>query len=167
MKHCCSRILITTLVIYTSINCSSEQNKPHNKAIHPQAESTLIMVPTSVGELFDKITILEVKIQRISDPQKLEHVLYEWYQLTDVLKQNITMTPELEQLKLELFHSNGKQWDVENGKRSKEKEKDFGPEFIELARNIYFMNDHRCTLKQKINELTGSLIVEVKQLPEY
>ena len=132
-----------------------------------EIESTLIRVPISTGELFDKLTILEIKIKRVTDPKKRENVLNEWQELTNTLKQHLAMNPELMLLKEELMQINEQLWKIEDAIRAKEAQQLFDKEFIELARDIYFTNDKRCCLKRKINEETGSALIEEKEYTKY
>ncbi len=168
MKHLLHSA-IAVLFIHTTIAGSVVKATLFSTRAMPKQLSTdLIKVPLSVGDLVDKITILEIKIQRISgDPQKMDHVLYEWHQLITTLEKNVAITPALEQLKLELFHTNEKLWDIEDATRIKESKKEFDTKFIELARNVYYTNDHRSALRRKINQLTGSVIVDEKQYARY
>lgn len=132
-----------------------------------QLESELITIPVSIGDLVDRITILEIKIQKITDPQKVDHVLYEWHKLITTLEKNVTITPTLKQLKRELLHTNEQLWDIEDAIRLKESKKEFDKQFIELARNVYYTNDFRTALRRKINQLTGSIIIDEKQYAKY
>jgi hypothetical protein len=113
-----------------------------------------IKIPVSVGELIDKITILQIKSQHIEN----EYVKKELKDLREISKQ-IDYNKNIEE---ELYLINKKLWDVEDALRLKEKEKDFGLFFIQLARDVYFLNDKRAKIKRKINEETGSLYKEIK-----
>jgi hypothetical protein len=121
-----------------------------------------VLVPTSFGELIDKITILEIKSVRIRDPQKALNVRNE----LDLLTAASVIVPnsgkELGPLKDELRRTNETLWDIEDRIRDCERARNFGPEFIELARSVYKMNDRRAAIKRQINELAGSVIVEEK-----
>ena len=132
-----------------------------------EIESTLVHVPISTGELFDKLTILEIKIRRVTGAQKRDNVLNEWRELTDTLEQNIRMNHELAQLKKELLLVNEQLWDIEDNIRAKEAQQLFDEEFIELARSVYYTNEQRCVLKRKINILTGSTLIEEKEYTKY
>lgn len=121
-----------------------------------------LMVEVSVGEVLDKITILEIKDQRITDPAKLANVRTELQTLNDTLAGVLTPTPELERLRRELFDINAALWDIEDEIRECEAAKDFGQRFIELARAVYFTNDRRAAVKKQINLAVGSRLVEEK-----
>ncbi len=121
-----------------------------------------LMVEVSVGEVLDKITILEIKDQRISDPGKLANVRAELKTLNDTLADVLKPTPELDRLRKELYDINAELWVIEDDIRECEAAKDFGPKFIELARAVYFTNDRRATVKKQINLAVGSRLVEEK-----
>ena len=116
----------------------------------------------SAGELFDKITILEIKKARISDKQKLIDVEKELLSLYKTVQKFIPDQSKVLKLVEKLKEINLKLWDIENGKRAAEKNKDFGDKFIELARSVYKSNDERARLKLEINTTLGSNIKEVK-----
>lgn len=123
-------------------------------------------IKVSVGELFDKITILEIKRFRITDPEKLRNVLKEYnYLCTKALKldKNYASTKEFKKL----YKINLILWEVEDSKRSHERSKDFGSDFIELARNVYKFNDKRALVKKAINTKYNSEIVEEKSYKKY
>ena len=121
-----------------------------------------ILAEISAGELIDKITIQEIKKDKISGKDKLNEVDKELSSLNETLKKSIIENSEISVFKKQLKDINLKLWDVENGKRLAEKNNDFGPRFIELARNVYRFNDERAKIKLKINETLGSNIKEIK-----
>ena len=121
-----------------------------------------ILAEISAGELIDKITILEIKKNKISDKDKLNEVDKELSSLNETLKKSIIENSKISVFKKQLKDINLKLWDVENGKRLAEKNNDFGPRFIELARNVYRFNDERAKIKLKINETLRSNIKEIK-----
>ena len=121
-----------------------------------------IFAEISAGELFDKITILEIKKARISDKQKLIDVEKELLSLYKTVQKFIPDQSKVLKLVEKLKEINLKLWDIENGKRAAEKNKDFGDKFIELARSVYKSNDERARLKLEINTTLGSNIKEVK-----
>ena len=121
-----------------------------------------ILAEISAGELIDKITILEIKKQKITDKNKLTEIIKELDTLNITLKKTIREISKISELKSELKNINLKLWDIEIGKRNAETNKDFGEKFIELARNVYKFNDERARIKLKINEVLGSNIKEVK-----
>ena len=126
-----------------------------------------IMVPVSAGELIDKITILEIKAEHFRDAEKLAHVRQELDLLRTVWKQTIEPSPQLAEVAGQLESINRELWRIEDALRLCEREKDFGPRFVELARSVYRNNDRRCELKRRINELVGSPLVEEKSYTPY
>ena len=121
-----------------------------------------ILAEISAGELIDKITILEIKKDKISDKEKLTQVEKELVSLKETLKKSISDQDLILNLKKDLKDINSKLWEIEDGKRNAEKNNDFGKKFVELARNVYKFNDERAKIKLKINNLLGSRIKEVK-----
>ena len=126
-----------------------------------------ILSEISVGELLDKISILEIKKEKINNKEKLDAINKEYLTLNECLKKNLNINSEIKELWSQLKIVNTQLWDIEDAKRLSEKNKKFGNEFIELARNVYKFNDRRAKIKSKINQLTGSNIKEVKQYTEY
>ena len=121
-----------------------------------------IYAEISAGELVDKITILEIKKEKITNKEKLIEIKKELDSLTNTFNKSIKKNINLETLIKELKNTNLKLWDIENKKRELEKKQRFGKEFIEFARNVYKSNDERAKIKLKINEALGSNIKEVK-----
>ena len=121
-----------------------------------------ILAEISVGELIDKITILEIKKIKISDKKKKFEVEKELSSLMTTMKKSIPDESIISNYKKELKNINLKLWDIENGKRLAEKNKDFGEKFIELSRQVYKSNDERARIKLSINNAFGSNIKEVK-----
>ena len=121
-----------------------------------------ILAEISAGELIDKITILEIKKIKISDENKLKDVEKELASLNKTFKKFIPDPSQIKPLIDKLKSINLKLWDIENGKREAEKNKDFGEKFIDLARSVYKSNDERAKIKLEINNLLGSNIKEVK-----
>tara|TARA_Y100000590_G_scaffold417523_1_gene517360 strand:- start:495 stop:884 length:390 start_codon:yes stop_codon:yes gene_type:complete len=126
-----------------------------------------IYIETSVGELIDKITILEIKKEKILDKSSLSEINKEYSVLKKSLEKNVKIDENLKDLWEQLKNTNTKLWDIENGKRLSEKNKTFDEEFIKLARNVYKFNDERARIKSKINNHCGSNIKEIKQHPKY
>lgn len=126
-----------------------------------------LLIPVSAGELIDKITILRVKADRIGDPAKEANVRKELALLETVCVQTIGSVQGLDPLTAELLAVNAALWDIEDGKRDCERRQDFGPAFIALARSVYIENDRRAAIKRRINDLTGSDIVEEKSYQPY
>ena len=126
-----------------------------------------LLIPVSAGELIDKITILRVKADRIGDPAKEANVRKELALLETVCVQTIGGVEGLDPLTTELLAVNAALWDIEDGKRDCERRQDFGPTFIALARSVYIENDRRAAIKRRINDLTGSDIVEEKSYQPY
>ena len=121
-----------------------------------------ILAEISAGELIDKITILEIKKDKITDQSKLSEIQKELGSLNVIMKNSIPDKNEIKDLKSKLKDINLKLWDVENGKRLSERNNDFGESFIILARNVYKYNDERAKIKLEINNYLGSNIKEVK-----
>ena len=126
-----------------------------------------ILVEVSVGELLDKISILEIKKEKIKDLNKLKFINDEYLILKKQLDENITLNDELKKLYEELKAINTKLWDIEDNKRMCEKNSDFGKNFIKLSRDVHFLNDDRAKIKLVINNQTGSKIKEIKQYTNY
>ena len=126
-----------------------------------------ILVEVSVGELLDKISILEIKYNKIKDPKKLNFINDEYKILKDQLNLNIKDYSEIESLYNTLKEINLKLWVIEDDKRLCEKNSDFGEKFIKLSRDVHFLNDERSKLKLDINNKTGSKIREIKQYTKY
>ncbi len=126
-----------------------------------------ILVEVSVGELLDKISILEIKKEKIKDLEKLKFINDEYSVLKDQLNKNVESDEKL----LELFNSlkeiNSKLWVIEDNKRLCEKNSDFGEKFIKLSRDVHFLNDDRAKLKLEMNNHTGSKIKEIKEYTRY
>ena len=126
-----------------------------------------ILVEVSVGELLDKISILEIKQEKIKDPEKLKFINDEHSILKDQLNSNIKSDQNLTELFESLKQINAKLWVIEDNKRQCEKEKDFTDTFIKLSRDVHFLNDDRAKIKLKINNHTGSKIKEIKEYTSY
>tara|TARA_B100001029_G_C14599712_1_gene203302 strand:+ start:80 stop:469 length:390 start_codon:yes stop_codon:yes gene_type:complete len=126
-----------------------------------------INIETSVGELIDKITILEIKKEKISDKKSLSIINKEHSSLEGTVQKDIKINDEIKKLWTELKKINLKLWEIEDEIRLCEKNKKFDEKFVELARSVYQCNDIRSKLKLKINQLTGSSLQEVKQYTEY
>ena len=126
-----------------------------------------ILVEVSVGELLDKISILEIKQEKIKDPEKLKFINAEHSILKDQLDKNIKSDEKLKKLYQSLKDINAKLWVIEDDKRQYEKEKDFTEKFIRLSRDVHFLNDNRAKIKLEINNLTGSKIKEIKEYTSY
>jgi hypothetical protein len=129
--------------------------------------SVEVSVEVSPGELIDKITILEIKLERIEGKDKLKNVKLEWETLTRARDEAIEATPELEKLMAGLKEFNERLWEIEDDIRDCERNKDFGDRFVELARGVYVNNDQRSRLKREINELLGSRLIEEKSYAAY
>ena len=126
-----------------------------------------IIVEISIGELLDKISILEIKQEKIKDPEKLKFISDEHSVLKDQLDKNVKSDDKLEKLFQSLKEINAKLWVIEDDKRQCEKEKDFTEKFIKLSRDVHFLNDDRAKIKLEINNLTGSKIKEIKEYTSY
>ena len=126
-----------------------------------------ILVEVSVGELLDKISILEIKQGKIKDSEKLKFINEEHSILKNQLNNNVKSDQKLNELFESLKQINAKLWIIEDNKRQCEKEKDFGEKFIKLSRDVHFLNDDRAKIKLQINNHTGSLIKEIKEYTSY
>ena len=126
-----------------------------------------IVVEVSVGELLDKISILEIKKEKIKDPEKLRFINNEHDVLKDQFLKNVKSDEKLDTLFKFLKEINNKLWVIEDDKRLCEKNSDFGDEFIKLSRDVHFLNDERAKIKLEINNHTGSKIKEIKEYTSY
>ena len=126
-----------------------------------------IIVEISIGELLDKISILEIKKDKIKDPDKLKFISKEHSILKNQLENNIKTDNKLNELFQSLKEINDKLWVIEDNKRLCEKDKDFGEKFIKLSRDVHFLNDDRARIKLEINDHTGSQIKEIKEYTNY
>lgn len=126
-----------------------------------------LQVPVSWGELLDKITILQIKSERIAVPEKLTNIRHELQLLVAVRNESVVESAALHKLELRLRAVNETLWDIEDDIRSCEKAKDFGERFIDLARSVYRNNDQRAAIKYEINGLLGSDVVEEKSYESY
>ena len=126
-----------------------------------------ILVEVSVGELLDKISILEIKKEKISDSTFLENINTEYSILKEQLEKNIQNDGKINELFKSLKEVNAKLWIIEDDKRTCEKNSDFGEKFIKLSRDVHFLNDKRARIKLEINNQSGSKIKEIKQYTKY
>ena len=126
-----------------------------------------ILVEVSVGELLDKISILEIKKEKIKDLEKLKFINDEYSLLKDQLNKNIKSDEKLSELFNSLKEINSKLWVIEDNKRLCEKNSDFGEKFIKLSRDVHFLNDDRAKLKLEVNNHTDSKIKEIKEYTSY
>ena len=126
-----------------------------------------ILVEVSVGELLDKISILEIKQEKIKDHEKLKFINDEHSILKSQLEQNVKTDEKLEKLFQSLKEINSKLWIIEDDKRLCEKEKNFGEKFIKLSRDVHFLNDDRAKIKLEMNNHSGSKIKEIKEYTSY
>ena len=126
-----------------------------------------ILVEVSVGELLDKISILEIKQEKIKDPEKLKFINEEHSILKDQLNNNVKSDQKLNELFESLKQINAKLWVIEDDKRQCEKEKNFTESFIKLSRDVHFLNDDRAKIKLEINHHSGSKIKEIKEYTSY
>tara|TARA_B100001179_G_C18209418_1_gene240780 strand:+ start:64 stop:465 length:402 start_codon:yes stop_codon:yes gene_type:complete len=130
-------------------------------------QSKKILSEISVGELLDKISILEIKLEKIKDKQSHEEINKEYKILKQAQNLNVELTEKLKYLSNEIKEINQNLWNIEDELRICEKNKDFGQSFIKLARDVYLNNDKRSKIKSKINEVSGSNIKEIKQYVDY
>jgi hypothetical protein len=126
-----------------------------------------IFAEISVGELMDKISILEIKQKNLKDKEKIKIVSKELESLNTCFQKDVHITDQIKSLYEDLKKINTKLWNIEDGKRECERNGDFGEKFIKLARSVYIENDQRAKIKNKINKLSGSNISEVKSHEKY
>ena len=126
-----------------------------------------ILVEVSVGELFDKISILEIKKDKIKDKEKLKYIIDEYNLLKEQMVYKVKLNEKLSSLFDALKDINSKLWVIEDDKRLCEKNSDFGEKFVKLSRDIHFLNDKRASIKLEINNQTGSKIKEIKEYTSY
>ena len=126
-----------------------------------------ILVEVSVGELLDKISILEIKKEKIKDSEKLKFINDEYEVLKDQLDKNVKSDKKIDKLFQSLKEINSKLWVIEDDKRLCEKNSDFSEKFIKLSRDVHFLNDDRAKIKLEINQHTGSKIKEIKKYTNY
>lgn len=127
----------------------------------------MVLVPISVGELFDKLTILEIKVVRIADESRRENITRELLVLRTVAEQLPVLDAECLEILDELRRVNNLLWEIEDLIRDCERRKEFGSSFIELARSVYRHNDQRAVLKKRLNVLAGSYLIEEKSYADY
>ena len=130
-------------------------------------KSKKILSEISPGELLDKISILEIKMEKVKDKNNLEEIKKEHKILKEIQTSSIEITGEIKDLFQSVKNVNVKLWNTEDKLRICEKNKDFDKNFIELARGVYFANDERAELKSKINKILKSNIIEIKQYDNY
>ena len=130
-------------------------------------KSKNILSELSAGELIDKISILEIKLEKIKNKANQDEINKEYNILKEVQNSSIEMTEKLKTLLIEIKEVNLNLWNIEDKLRICEKNKDFGQNFIKLARDVYLNNDKRSRIKSKINEVSGSNIKEIKQYVDY
>ena len=126
-----------------------------------------ILTEVSAGELLDKLSILEIKLNEIKNPTLLQEIKKEYITLTETKNNNINSSNEIDILYNNLKETNEKLWKIENEKRLCEKNSDFNDRFIQLARDVYIVNDKRSKIKLEINKILGSNVKEVKQYTQY
>ena len=126
-----------------------------------------IIVEVSIGELLDKISILEIKEEKIKDPKKLKFISNEHSILKKQLNDNVKSDDKIKDLFHSLKNINAKLWVIEDDKRQCEKDRNFGEKFIKLSRDVHFLNDERAKIKLEINNYTGSEIKEIKEYTSY
>ncbi len=129
--------------------------------------SKKILSEVSPGELLDKISILEIKLEKVNDKNSQEKIKKEYKILKEIQNSSIELTDKIKNLFKSVKSINLTLWDIEDKLRIHEKNKDFGKNFVELARGVYFNNDKRAKIKSEINEILGSNIKEVKQYVDY
>lgn len=126
-----------------------------------------LMVEVSLGEVLDKVTILKIKRARIDDPGKVSNVIKELGSLEESIEASGMVSPEIRAVVADLLEINKELWDIEDNIRECERQKNFGEEFVRLARAVYFTNDRRAAAKNRINRMSGSRLVEEKSYAAY
>ena len=126
-----------------------------------------ILIEVSVGELLDKISILEIKLQKIKDLEKVKFVKEEYSTLNDQLNKNVKSDEKINNFFSSLKEINAKLWVIEDEKRQCEKDQNFTDKFIKLSRDVHFLNDERAKIKLEINDYTGSKVKEIKEYTNY
>ena len=126
-----------------------------------------VNIPASIGELFDKMSILEIKKDRIKDSEKLKFINDEYEVLKSELEKNVKLDEKLEKFFVAFKNVNSKLWIIEDDKRKCEKDSNFGENFIRLSRDVHFLNDTRAKIKLDINNHSGSKIKEIKEYTSY
>ena len=126
-----------------------------------------ILIEVSVGELLDKISILEIKLQKIKDLEKVKFVKEEYSTLNDQLNKNVKSDEKINNFFSSLKEINAKLWMIEDEKRQCEKDQNFTDKFIKLSRDVHFLNDERAKIKLEINNYTGSKVKEIKEYTKY
>ena len=126
-----------------------------------------ILVQVSVGELLDKISILEIKLDKIKDNEKLKFIKDEYNILKKEFEENVNKNKKIDKLFKSLKDINLKLWIIEDDKRMCEKNLEFGENFIKLSRDVHFLNDERAKLKLEINNISGSKLKEIKEYTQY
>ena len=126
-----------------------------------------ILVQVSVGELLDKISILEIKLDKIKDNEKLKFIKDEYNILKKEFEENVNKNKKIDELFKSLKDINLKLWIIEDDKRMCEKNLEFGENFIKLSRDVHFLNDERAKLKLEINNVSGSKLKEIKEYTQY
>ena len=126
-----------------------------------------ILVEVSVGELLDKISILEIKLDKIKDNEKLKFIKDEYNILKKEFEENVIKNKKIDELFKSLKNINLKLWIIEDDKRMCEKNLEFGENFIKLSRDVHFLNDERAKLKLEINNVSGSKLKEIKEYTQY
>jgi hypothetical protein len=129
--------------------------------------SVMPMLPVAWGEVFDKLTILQIKSEKLSDATKLSNVERERYEIEQVVADLSPFSESLDDLVGKLKAVNTELWDIEEGKRDCERRQSFDEKFIQLARQVYIKNDYRAAIKKQINQLLGSALVEEKSYSSY
>ena len=126
-----------------------------------------ILTEISAGELLDKLSILEIKLNKINNPALLQEIKKEYETISEVKNKNINSSDKINFLYTDLKKINEQLWEIEDNIRLCEKNSDFKDKFIQLARDVYFTNDKRSKIKLEINKLSGSKLQEVKQYTQY
>lgn len=168
-KSCGTKTKQTKQIKNTTTTTQEKKSKEQETQVETKEKSdnSKVTAEISIGELIDKITILQIKAENITDPAKIKNIHTELTTLTATLNTLVPKSPELDELTAQLLDINKQLWDIEDNIRDKERNKCFDKEFIEIARYVYYTNDDRCRVKRSINDLTGSRLVEEKSYAAY
>ena len=151
----------------TDLNYFKSNNHDGSTKERNKNEPVSVMAEVQIGELIDKITILQIKMERIKDPAKLINIKAELDTLLATYHREVPVSPRLQQLWEELRKINTMLWVIEDDIRDKERAREFDDQFVKLARSVYYTNDERCRIKREINFLAGSRLIEEKSYVDY
>ena len=156
-----------TAIGHSQCDCKEDKANTTEQTKQKNETTDKVTAEIAVGELVDKITILQIKSKNITDQEKLKNIHTELETLLKTLHEEVPESQELEELTEKLLDINKQLWDIEDAIRDKERDRCFDHEFIEIARSVYYTNDERCRVKRQINNITGSRLFEEKSYASY